>query len=225
MARDRAAKDRGVAAPVIDELRLVDLTDHDGSPLEAHGFHEALRFRDLDSTGADLAGLVLSECEVRGWRAHEAVLRGARLQETILERVDAPALSAPRSTWRDVRVTGSRFGSAELYDADLAEVVVADSRLGWVNLRAARLGDVLVRDCTIEELDLTGAALERVRFEGTTVETLTVTDARLQDVDLRGLEVRRIDGLDGLRGATVDDHQVTLLAPLLAAHLGLRIEQ
>jgi hypothetical protein len=60
-----------------------------------------------------------------------------------------------------------------------------------------------------------------VSLAGCRIGQLTLTDARLEDVDLRGAELAVLTGLDGLRGAVVDQEQLTLLAPLLAAHLGL----
>ena len=41
------------------------------------------------------------------------------------------------------------------------------------------------------------------------------------DFDLRGTDFRMISGLGSLAGLVVDDYQLTLLAPLLAAHLGV----
>jgi hypothetical protein len=55
------------------------------------------------------------------------------------------------------------------------------------------------------------------------IGTLDVTGARLEDVDLRGTDFRAINGIEGLRGATIDENQLAELAPLLARQLGLLI--
>jgi hypothetical protein len=51
-----------------------------------------------------------------------------------------------------------------------------------------------------------------------------VTDAVLKDFDLRSSEFSMIRGVDGLKGATVDDYQLNLLGPILAEQLGIRVQ-
>ncbi|MEO2095698.1 MAG: pentapeptide repeat-containing protein, partial [Brachybacterium sp.] len=79
-------------------------------------------------------------------------------------------------------------------------------------------------DCTIDELDLGAVTASRVAFVNCRAGSVALPHARLEDVDLRGLEMGSIANLEGLSGATLDAAQVTALAPLLAAHLGLRVE-
>ena len=43
----------------------------------------------------------------------------------------------------------------------------------------------------------------------------------MASLDLRGATFETLNGIEGLRGAVVDEYQVTLLAPLLAAQVGL----
>ena len=54
-----------------------------------------------------------------------------------------------------------------------------------------------------------------------TIGTLELAGARLKDFDLRGTDFRSISGLDSLAGVVIDEYQLGLLAPLLAAHLGV----
>lgn len=77
--------------------------------------------------------------------------------------------------------------------------------------------------CVIDELDLGGASASRVAFVDTDVRSLDVTRSRLEHVDLRGVELRRLTGLEGLRGATLDPTQVSELAPVFAQHFGIRV--
>ena len=73
-------------------------------------------------------------------------------------------------------------------------------------------------------IDLGGATVQRLMLQNCRIGTLDVTGAKLKDVDLRGSDFSAVYGLESLRGATIDDAQLSLLAPLLAAHLGLRVE-
>lgn len=210
--------------PKIDALRLVGLTDSDTESLEAHERFEAARFRSGDVSGRHLAGVDFAECELIGLTAHETDLRDARFVETRLIRLNAPSLNAPHAQFRNVVIDGSRIGSAELYEGNWQSVHVSNSKLGFVNLRGAKLQDVLFTDCTIDELDLGGVRANRVSFVGTTVLGLDVTHATLQHVDLRALELRRITGLEGLKGATMSSYQTSELAALFAQKLGIIVE-
>ena len=172
----------------------------------------------------DLAGITLQECVLDGVSLNDTDLRGARFMECTFTDLFAPVFRAPRTSWRETSLRGTRWGSAELYDSRLDAVHLEGGKLDYVNLRSAQLTDVLVSGCIIGELDLTGVRATRVAFQDCTIGTLTLDGARLKDTDLRSSTFRGLNGLDGLRGATVDDYQLQLLAPFLADSMGLRVE-
>lgn len=208
---------------MIGALSLPPLTDADAASLGPDEARERERFRDADLGDRPLAGLRLEECELLDVSLHGADLRGARLVESRLARVNAPVLRAPRSSWRDVVVEQCRVGSGELSGSSWQSVVFRGCKLGYLNLREADLADVELVDCAVEELDLDGAQVARLAFSGVEITTLSVEGARLEDVDLRGAETGGVRGLASLRGATISERQLTRLAPLLAAHLGIAL--
>jgi uncharacterized protein YjbI with pentapeptide repeats len=122
-----------------------------------------------------------------------------------------------------VRVTG-RIGSLEAYESELRSVHFVGCKLSYVNLRGAELLDVAFTDCVIEELDLVQSKVRRVRVDGCRIAHLDVQHSELHDFDLRGAELESIGGLSQLRGTTITPSQLTLLAPLLASELGIRVE-
>ncbi|WP_114853488.1 pentapeptide repeat-containing protein [Brachybacterium sp. YJGR34] len=210
--------------PVLSPLVLPDLDRGVHGDLGPHEHVEGLRLEDADLSGADLTGLTLTECELLGVTAHTTALTSARLVETRIDRLNAPVLDATRSTWRDVELTGSRIGALDIYDASVTSTRISGCKLDWINLRSSHLEDVLFEDCTIGELDLSGVHAKRVAFIDCRTGSLALAHAQLQDVDLRGLEMGSIGNLEGMAGATLDAQQVTALAPALATHLGVRIE-
>jgi uncharacterized protein YjbI with pentapeptide repeats len=214
---------RRTNVPRSPSIRLTDLEDGDDLDLRESTV-EARRFTDVELSDTDLGGSTLSECDLDGLRAGELRLGGARLLESRIRRLDAPVLRGARSTWRDVVLDGGRIGSAELYDSGFTAVRISGCKLGFVNLRGATLTDVVFEDCRIDELDLGGARVRRAAFPGCRIGTLALQNAVLVDTDLRHVELSEITGVEGLRGATIDSDQLTLLAPLLARSAGLRIE-
>ena len=194
----------------------------DPSELRTHTNLELVEISG-DLSGTDLEGLGLSESRISDVSARELRMRSASFVETILERVDTPVLGAASISFRDVVIRDSRLGSAELYDSTWQSVHFTGCRLGYLNLRSARITDLLFTDCTIDELDLSSAVVSRMAFRDTSVRALTLHGARLTDADLRTLDPGRIDGIEGLRGASLSPDQVQALAPALAQALGIHI--
>lgn len=210
--------------PRIELVVLKNLLPSDGIGLRAHQNYEGTKFDDVNVDGADLAGTVFSECELVDVSAHETSFRAARFVETAVDRLTAPVFRAPNAHFRDVRIQSSRLGSVELYASELQSVHFVACKLGYLNLRGAQLRDVLFTECSIEELDLGGADVARLAFKDTSVNALDVTGATLAHVDLRSLALKKLVGIEGLRGATLTEAQVEQLAMLIALQLGIKVE-
>lgn len=216
---------RPTPAPRIEPLHHGDLVT--GSPEELTGDAdlEGRLFNDVETDVLVLRAASLQDCRIAGATAPEGDWMHARLRETSLERVELPVVRAARGSWRDVHVSGSRLGSVEAYEISWQSVHFVGCKLSFLNLRGAELLDVAFTDCIVEELDLVQTTARRVSFTDTRVPRLNLQHARLEHVDLRGAELQELDGLDGLRGATVSPVQLSLLAPLLAREKGLEVEQ
>ena len=210
--------------PVLTAPDLSRLRDGAADELAAGEMVEDLRLAEADLSGAGLSAISLLSCRFSEVFANDTDLAAARLVDCRLERLSATYLHSPRSTWHTVELADSRIGAWEIYDADLESVLIEDCRLGFANLAGTVLRDILIRSTRIDELDLSGIEAERVRFEDCRVGTLRLRGGSLSDVDLRGLEMRVVSGVSSLAGATISGEQLTELAPLLAQHLGLRVE-
>ena len=204
-------------------LTLPPLTDTRADEVAGDERHEALRFTQVDLSGLDLAHATFAECLFERVAFSETDLRGAHFVESRLSQVDAPVFTAPRSSWRRVVVERSRLGAVETYETTWRSLLVTDCKLGYLNARSSAWQDVTLRGCSIDELDLSSAKLTRVAFVDCRIGTLRAAGATLVDVDLRGARLEVIDGLAGLAGAWVSEHQLTELAPLLAEHLKIRV--
>lgn len=214
-----------VLEPQLDEHRLDRLAEADAGEPIAGGSFEALRFTGASVDRASLVGTTFTECEIVDWAGERVDLQGARLIETRISRFDVPHLTARRSAWRDVEMLSSRTGAIDGADSALHRVLIEGSKLGWMNLRSAELHDVTFRDCQIDELDLSMCTIARVAFENTSVHKLILTGARAKHLDLRGIELSSIDGIDGLCGAVLTRVQAAEMTEILAAHLGIAIEE
>ena len=206
---------------MIERLTLGELAD--GRSVEPEASREGERYDGVDFTEADLEFTSFTTCAFRRVRLNEARLRGAHFAEVTFTGADASVFAAPRSSWRNVLLTGSRLGSLELYESTWLSVTIEGSKIDYLNARSAQWQDVHWRDCTISELDLGQAMVTRMAFEDCRIGTLRAGHAQLTDVDLRGAELRALDGLAGLAGSWITESQLEALAPLLAAHLSINV--
>ena len=211
--------------PVLKAPELSHLRDGEADELAAGEMVEDLQLAGTDLSGTDLSAISLLGCRLSEVFTNDTDLSAARLVDCRLERLSSTYLHSPRSTWRTVELTGSRIGAWELYDADIESLLIKDCRLGFANLAGTGMSDGLIRGTRIDELDLSGVEAQRVRFEDCRVGTLRLSGGSLSDVDLRGLEMSVVDGVDSLGGTTISWEQLTELAPLMAARLGLRVEE
>ncbi len=210
--------------PRLDPIRLGPLSAGTTDRLVKGADLDGLSFSDIDTPALGVAGGVVQSCRFAGITADEADWKSTRLTESIFERLSVPVLRAPRGVWRDVHFDGARLGSLEAYETSWHAVQFVACKVDYVNLRAAEILDVLFTDCIVGEVDLVGATARRVAFDNTRVARLDLQHAKLEHVDLRGAELEEIDGLAGLRGATITPAQLALLAPLFAHEHGIRIQ-
>jgi len=220
----RSRPTTGTKPPVVAFTPPGRVDDADALGLRASDEREGERYADADLSDYDLSGANFVECEFDAVTLTDTQLRGARFVDTLLTASFAPTLLAGRTTWRDTMVQSPRWGSAEMFDADLGSVHLRGGKIDYLNLRSSRLTNVLIEDCQIGELDLGGIRGDRVAIRNCRVGTLDLTRATCANVDIRGSEFSGINGLEGLRGVTVSEEQLTQLAPVLAGHLGIVVE-
>ena len=204
-------------------VSLPELRPFDGRGLEAGGEYDAVDFVDLDLTEQDAGDARFLECRLLRCSLDGASMRRARIVGSLLADANATSLDLSDSTWRDGEIAGGRLGALSLAGASLTGVRVHGGRFGFVNLIGAHLEDVVFEGCEVASLGAHSAQLRRVTFVDCTVDELDVTGAALTEVDLSGARLRSLIGVENLRGATIAEDQLTDLAPVLAAQLGLEV--
>jgi uncharacterized protein YjbI with pentapeptide repeats len=218
------AKHNSSPAPRINLVAPSGLTGADVQTLEPHESREGEHFDGGDLTEVDLSGISLLECLVDGVTLTDTGLRGARFVDSLISSPFATSLVAARSTWRRVRIENARWGSAELFDSVFESVIISGGKIDFLNLRGAKLTDVLIENAQITELDLASFVGTRVALRNCRIDTIDFTHATCLDVDLRETSFARVLGIQGMRGAILDEVQLAEFAPVMAGLLGIRIE-
>lgn len=210
-------------APRISKVAPTSYFPADLTEVRSEDRLEALAFTGDDGAGLNLAEVTFTQCRLEKVSLHEARLEGATFAESVLEDINAPVLEAPRSSWWNTSLSSSRIGSGELRDAAWRSVTVTGGKLGFLNFRYAKLTDVVFTGCLIEELDFSHAGLTRVAFRDCRIGTFRASAGKYKDLDLRGSELERVVDLGALRGSTIDEFQLQLMAPAMSAELGISV--
>jgi len=159
-------------------------------------------------------------------------LRRARMSDVWFSETRFVALDIAESSWTDAWLTGCVLAGVQAFAGVLRRVTFRGCKLDSVNFRDCSLTDVAFEDCVLRDADFGGAKLTRVRFGGSTLSEADFTKVTCADVDLRGATLGDGSsggagiraGYDSLRGARIDTLQLMTLAPLLAHHLGITVE-
>ena len=206
-----------------DRIALPALTRWPGPVLKDHGDYEAIELVERDVAGQIAVSSSFMGCRIERCRLDDLDLRHARITDSLLADNDATSLNAGDGTWRDTLMTGGRIGALTASSASWSGVRLRGIKLDFLDLNGAKVSNTVIEDCVIGELELADADLRRVRFPGSSIGILGSSGARLTDVDLSGARLRTIGSIAGMRGATLSADQLVDLAPLLAAHVGIKI--
>jgi uncharacterized protein YjbI with pentapeptide repeats len=218
MPRQRAAA-TPVDPQLVENLPSVSATALAGERVELERVRVAGEDAELHAPRLSLDTV---RCE--GLRIAAAHLPRLRAYMTWWEDCDLSNADMSNADIRHAVLRRSRLTGLGAVEASLRDVLVESCKLDLANWRFAHLERVEFRACVLSDADFSSATLRTVRFDGCDLSAAQFAHAVLDDVDLRGSQLERIGGLDGLRGARIGNEQLLELAPALAAHLGLHVE-
>jgi uncharacterized protein YjbI with pentapeptide repeats len=212
-----------------------ELTPGKEDDLEVDGDFDRAQFADLTITEASAGGARFMECAFTGVTFDGGRMRRSRLSEVWFGQTRFVALDAAESTMTDVWLNGCVLAGMQAFGLLLRRVTFRGCKLDSVNFRESTLTDVTFEDCVLREADFSGGKLTRVRFPGSQLAGLAFANVTCSDVDFRGATLGGEDsagapapgirsGYDSLRGARIDSLQLMSVAPLLAHHLGIRVD-
>ncbi|MGI5336387.1 pentapeptide repeat-containing protein [Streptomyces sp. CA-181903] len=194
-------------------------------PMERPGAYESVHFDGSVLEDAEGGRSLFSESAFSSAVFERGSFRRSRFDDVWLHGVRVVGTELADTTWLDAEFTAGVLAGVEAHDAELRRVVFHQCKLDSVNLRGATLREVVFVDCLLRDVDFGGAALTDVRFPGSTLERARFERARPTKVDLRDATALGIAaGLGDLGGATISTPQLFDLAPALAGHIGLIVE-
>jgi uncharacterized protein YjbI with pentapeptide repeats len=212
--------------PFAQELRSFE------GMLEVDGDYDRILFDGSAFEDANAGGSRVTESAFTGVTFDGGRMRRARLSDVWFGETRMVAFDLAESSLTDVWFSGCVFAGSQAFALTTRRVTFRDCKLDSVNFRDCKLTDVLFDDCMLRDVDFGSAKLTRVRFPGCTLSGADFTKASCTDVDLRRARLGAgapgdagiRAGYDSLRGVRIDTVQLMTLAPLLAHHLGIIVE-
>jgi uncharacterized protein YjbI with pentapeptide repeats len=203
-------------------LALGELTSFEGM-LAPNDEYESLLVTDgrWAVTNADHATFV--GCHFLRCDLGETSFRRTRLSSCLVEETDATSADFGDTGWRDVIVSGGRFGALRAPASTWNGVRVRGAKLDFVDLTTTRLESVAFEECVIGALDLGDTRATGLTFGGCRIDEINLDGARLERVDFTGAQLGLVRGVRGLRGGRVTLAQLMDLARLLAAEIGIEV--
>jgi uncharacterized protein YjbI with pentapeptide repeats len=209
----------------LSDERITSLDALDAGDVEDDAQLEAVALRD-----ADLAELDVSHVELRECALERVGLRDATMARLVTDSVRLDDCDLANARWTHASLSWTEFRSSRATGFDLAEasfrhVVFRGCRLDLASLRFVEGESVRFEDCTLHEADLTGAVLHDAVFAHCELQGVDLTSADLDGTDLTTSTLADVRGVGGLRGTCLRADQLVTLAPALAAHVGIRIDE
>lgn len=208
----------------LDQLPFADELRPAPAQLRRGGEYELAHFDAAILGNVQAANAVFRECALTDCTLQDATLRRSRLQDIWIGGTRVLACDLAETTWTDVTFDAAMLAGLQAFGTTWHRAVFRRCKFTSVNLREAVLDDVRFDGCVMNDVDFAGARLTKVAFEGSRLAEVDFTKAKLTAVDLRGARIDSLTGYEHLAGATIDSVQLVEFAPMLAAALGITID-
>jgi uncharacterized protein YjbI with pentapeptide repeats len=224
-SRSADARQTGIrqpAAPVFDDPQSPAVLPDDD--LADEGVYESLTFDDMDLSDREAAGAQIDQCRYANVGFGRTRLRRAVISHTIFDRCDLANVRARECSLIRTAVSASRMTGLSWLDGSFRDVVFDRCRIDLASFRATRFKDVVFTGCRLEQADFGEADLRGARFEDCDLTGAQFSNAQLTGARFADCALIDIGGVTSLRGAIIKAADVLALTYLLAAAIGITID-
>jgi len=152
-----------------------------------------------------------------------AILEKFECSDTEWIKLEAAAVQAYRTNLLRVTMTDCRLTGAEFAEGHFEDCVFKNVKFDEAGFRFASFKRVRFENCMLRAADFSNAKLSQVTFTGCDLEEANFVSANCANVDITTEDVTAVEGILGLKGATISTEQLMQLAPLLASELGFQV--
>jgi len=177
--------------------------------------------------GVDLVGT--TSMNVDASRIENCILTGLELDKLDMAdvacvRLEAAVLRAYKTRLLRVQISDSRLTGVEFAEGRFEDCLFRNVKFNQAGFRFVNFKRVRFEDCMLAETDFSNAIFSKVTFVGCDLDATNFVSATCKDVDVTAVDLTKVKGVLGLKGATISSGQLMQLATLLASELGFRVE-
>jgi len=155
----------------------------------------------------------------------ESELRDCWIDDVRFENCDLSASKFPKLSIDRAECISARMSGVQIYESTLKDVRFVDCKLDLSNFRYSKFERVEFRDCVLIEADFTNTEFVDAVFTNCELAQADFSNAKVKKLDLSLSNILDINGISGLKNATISQTQLIGLAPRLANELGLVVKQ
>ncbi|MCA9309273.1 pentapeptide repeat-containing protein [Candidatus Saccharibacteria bacterium] len=130
-----------------------------------------------------------------------------------------------RSIVLRVSFTGAQMTGLQLAEGAVTDMVFKNCRMNLTNFRNAKFTRCTFTDCDLREADFGGCTFENVLFESCQLDEAEFSNAQSKRLEFEDCHLGSIKGVSGLRGALLDETNITELAPLFATDYNITVRE
>ena len=183
-------------------------------------------FAEVELVGVACAGLRVDGVECTDVVLREPDLSGAELRDcafrdAVFENPNLATATFRGGTLTRVVVEGGRLTGLGLAETELRDCLWRGGGADMAAFRHARLAHVTFEGCSLREADFSGMRGEHVRFHDCDLRGASFSHAELASSELRRCKMDDIEGVEGLRGTSMQLDELLTLTPAFARALGV----
>ncbi len=181
------------------------------------------RLESLDWSGQTADRVGLSGVLVTKGDFTSAALPKAVLRDTRFEKCQFAGAVLDEAGLNRLELVDAQSAGLTITNASIKDVLFKGCRLNLANFRFSHFARVTFEDCVLTEADFAYAQLEHVSFRGCDLTGAQFSNVKLSHVDLRTSDISGLNGVAGLKGASIDGLQLQSINHALAAELGIEV--
>jgi uncharacterized protein YjbI with pentapeptide repeats len=182
-------------------------------------------FAEVELTGVTCAGRVdgveCADVVLRGPDMAGAELRDCAFRDAVLDNPNVATTTVRGGSLTRVVVVGGRLTGLQIAETELRDCLWRGCGADMATLRHARLAHVTFEGCSLREADFSGMRGEHVRFVDCDLRGASFAHAELAQSEIRRCRLDDIEGVEGLRGVSLELDELVGLAPAMAQALGI----
>jgi uncharacterized protein YjbI with pentapeptide repeats len=197
-------------------------------PQSVSGLTDGEEFVQVELVGANWNGVQATALRFDGVVVREVDMSGSTFadcafRDAVFENCNLANMTVRGGSFTRVVIDRGRLTGLNLVETELSDTTVRDCGADMATFRRAALDCVTLDGCILRQGDFMGVRGEWVRFHDCDLTEASFRHAQFTSSEFRRCRMEAIEGIEGLRGTSMELEGMLALAPAFARALGIRL--